>query len=257
MGLAQRLNRPDLLGLLWRPAYEFGYACLRAITALVFGPIFRVHTVGAPPRLPRGGVILCPNHASYLDPAFVQLCLARRVTFVMTNDFYANRWGRWFFQLVGAVPVGRGRLARRGLRRAIALLRRGHAVVVFPEGRLSRDGTMHHAQRGVAIMARRARAPIFPVAIAGSMRAWRRGACRPRRANVRVAFAPRPMRWSGEPGRGAQQAFADAVMRSIEALYAKLLDRAPHPLDNHTLQHPDGEAPPAEADVQRPSQDGR
>ena len=155
MGIVARLNRPGRRGRAWRLAYEAGYACLRGVTALIFGPFFRVRRIGPPPPLPEGGVVLCPNHASYLDPAFVQLCMPRRVTFVMTNDFYANRWGRWFFGLVGAVPVGPGRQARAGLRRAIALARRGHAVVLFPEGRLSRDGTMHRGQRGIAILARR------------------------------------------------------------------------------------------------------
>lgn len=257
MGLVARLNRPGRLGRLWRHAYEWGYSCLRGVTALVFGPLFRVRRIGPKPDFPQGGFILCPNHASYLDPAFVQLCMGRRVTFVMTNDFYARKWGRWFFTLVGAVPVGPGRLARRGLRRAIAYARRGHAVVLFPEGRLSRDGEMHRAQRGIAILARRARVPVYPMAIVGSMRAWRHGARRPRRANVRVAFGKEPMVWSGKPGRGAQQAFADELMRRIRRLHAALLDGTPHPFDRGAQQQTDGRPGSRLAGVQKVSTEGR
>ena len=75
-------------------------------------------------------MIFCANHASYLDPAFVQIVIRRRVTFVMTNDFYRLPWGRWFFDLVGAIPVGGARLSRTGVRRTIAHVKRGHSVVV-------------------------------------------------------------------------------------------------------------------------------
>ncbi len=146
------------------------------------------------PRLPRGGLLLCPNHQSYLDPAFVQLVVPRRVTFVMTNDFYAVPFARGFFRLVGAIPVARGRMAYRSMRRAAALLRLGRTVlVVFAEGRLSIDGSMHRFQRGIAVLARRGRAPVVPVAIDGSLRAWPRGARWLRRSDVRIALGrPRP-----------------------------------------------------------------
>ncbi|MDJ0974308.1 MAG: lysophospholipid acyltransferase family protein [Planctomycetota bacterium] len=257
MGLVAWLNRPGPFGRAWRRAYEWGYACLRGVTALIFGPFFRVRRIGPLPEFPEGGLVLCPNHASYLDPAFVQLCVHRRVIFVMTNDFYARRWGRWFFTLVGAIPVGRGRLARTGLRRAIAHARRGHVVVVFPEGRLSRDGNLHRAQRGIAILARRARVPVYPMAIVGSMRAWRHGARRPRRANVRVTFGQEPMTWSGEPGRGAQQAFADELMRRITALRTSLLNGTPHRFDRHTYKQPDSPTGSEAAGVQKVSTEGR
>lgn len=250
MPLATRLNRPGKVASVWRPAYEFGYGCLRSFVTLIFGPLFRVRRVGPPPLLPEGGVILCPNHASYLDPAFVQLCMSRRVTFVMTNDFYATWWGRWFFALVGAVAVGRGRLARRGLRRAIAHVRRGHAVVVFPEGRLSEDGKPTRAQRGVAILARRSGAPVYPVGIAGSLRAWRKGGRRPRRANVRVAFGRVPMRWEGPHTKGAQQAFANELLERIYELRDSVLEQAPHWLDAHTLQRADTPLATPDASVQ-------
>ncbi len=257
MGLVSWLNRPGPRGRIWRRTYEFGYSCLRGITSLIFGPIFRIRRIGPLPPLPEGGVVLCPNHASYLDPAFVQLCMDRRVTFVMTNEFYAQRWGRWFFALVGAVPVGRGRMAWKGLRRAIALARRGHAVVLFPEGRLSRDGTMHSAQRGIAILARRAGVPVFPVAIAGSMRAWRHGEKRPRRANVRVAFGQEPMIWSGEAGRGAQRAFADELLARIRGLHSSLISGTPHHFDRPPLQQPDDRPGSPAGGVQKVSTDGR
>ena len=234
MSASAWLNRPgSIVARLWRPAYEVGYQIFKGCVLFMMGPFYRTRRVGPKPQIPAGGVVLCPNHASYLDPAFVQLVLRRRVTFIMTNDFYELPAGRWFFKLVGAVPVGRGRLARAGLRRAMALVRRGHAIVLFPEGRLSTDGQPNRAQRGISRIARRTGAPIVPVAIAGGFQAWPKGARRPKRARVRVAFGP-TMHWhaagTGDKRRD-EQLFADEVMQRIAVTKNWIHEHAPAPRD--------------------------
>ena len=229
MSLSGWLNAPGWRGRIWRVIYEGGYACLKSVVHFCFRPLFHLRHLGPEPRVPEGGVVLCANHASYLDPAFVQLVIRRRVTFVMTNDFYARPEGRWFFKLVGAVPVGRGRMARKGLRRAMALVRRGHAIVIFPEGRLSTDGEPTRAQRGIARLAHRTGVPIVPIGMLGNFRAWPVGARWLTRSDVRVKFG-KPIYWSGgpeKPDRDAQQAFADELMAAIEGLRSRIRERAP------------------------------
>lgn len=224
------LNRPGIIQKIWLPCYEFGYACLRAAVAMFCAPFFRQRRIGRDPGYDAGGVIYCPNHESYFDPAFVQLSIKRRVTFVMTNDFYKRALGRWFFLLVGAIPVNGGRLAKTGLRRATALVKAGHAVVIFPEGRLSRDGTRSRGQRGVAILARRSGAPVVPVGIVGSRKAWGYGARMPSRTHVRVAFADE-MRWPADktdPTREEERAFAGELMENIERTIADIRSKCPH-----------------------------
>jgi len=223
-----RVLRPEApFGRAWRRLYEVCYGGLEGFASLVLRPLFRVRHVGRVPTLPRGGLLLCPNHQSYLDPAFVQLVVSRRVTFVMTNDFYAVRSANWFFRLVSALPVGAGRQAFTSVRRACALLRLGAVLVVFPEGKLSTDGELQRAQRGVSVLARRGRAPVIPVAIDGSRRAWGKGSRGPRPADVRLALG-QALWWPGGPGgRDADQAFADRVMQSIAQLKAALPPRRP------------------------------
>ncbi len=224
--LRRRLNRPGWLGRAWRATYEVGYAAFKTVVMLGTSPMFRVRRVGRRARVPRGErIVLCPNHESYLDPAFVQMVVRRRVTFVMTNDFYARRPMRWFFALVGAIPVAGGRMARQGLRRAIATTKLGSVVGIFPEGRLSRDGRRGPAQRGIAVIARRTDASIVPVGILGSRRAWPHGAPHPRSARVLIGFGP-PMRWTPPPPhvplRDAELAFGAELMARIEAVLAHL-----------------------------------
>jgi len=228
------LNRPGLIGRLWRPAYEVGYQAFKCVISFVLSPIWGIRRIGPAPKLPHGGVILCPNHTSYLDPAFVQLVLRRRLVFVMTERFYKSPKARWFYRLVTAIPIGKGgRSARKGIRRAMALVKRGHAIVIFPEGRLSPDGHLNEAQRGIGTLARRTGAPVIPVAIAGALHAWPKGARRPGAARVRLAFGEPLIYAEPEPfGRKpAEQAFADRVLRSIATSKAALQARAPDPRD--------------------------
>ncbi|MHC5010492.1 MAG: lysophospholipid acyltransferase family protein [Planctomycetota bacterium] len=217
MSLETLLNLPDPWGRVNRFLYEFGYGCLRGVVLMFFRPLFKIRRVGSKPRLPLGPVIFCANHASYLDPAFVQLVVPRRVAFVMTNEFYRRRSGRWFFRLVRAIPVAPGRMAKTGFEQALARLRRGSAICIFPEGRLSRDGTMGRAQRGVAVLSRMGGAPVVPMGIAGNYETWPRGARWFRRGDVRVAFAPaiEPPDAAHLQGRAAEQAYADGILESV------------------------------------------
>lgn len=196
--------------------YELGYQGLRALVLFFFRPLFLVRRVGPEPKLPDGPVIVCANHASYFDPVFLQLMLPQRVVFVMTNDFYVLPLGRWFFWAARAIPVASGRLAKTGLERALLELRKGRAVGIFPEGRLSPDGSLGRPQRGVSLLARMGPAAILPAGIFGNHRAWPRGASWGRRSDVRIAFGPLiPPPDSTPPGREAERAYARQIMDAI------------------------------------------
>ncbi|MBW1723282.1 MAG: 1-acyl-sn-glycerol-3-phosphate acyltransferase [Deltaproteobacteria bacterium] len=56
----------------------------------------------------------------------------------------------------------------RGLREAAREIRRGHSVVIFPEGTRSRDGRLQKFNRGGAVIALRSKAPVLPITVNGS-----------------------------------------------------------------------------------------
>jgi 1-acyl-sn-glycerol-3-phosphate acyltransferase len=70
----------------------------------------------------------------------------------------------------------------------IMRLQDGAAVIVFPEGTRTGDGRMGEIKSGFAILAKKARVPIAPVAIVGAYECWPRTRMLPRPGRIRLEF---------------------------------------------------------------------
>ena len=160
------------------------YAVVRLAFRVVAAVAFSLRIEGAH-RLPKTGpaVVVAP-HRSWLDPACVAAASRRPVRFLIIDRVYDNPWTRWFYRSMGGVPVRPG--GRAALRAALRLLERGEVVGVFPEGRVVRTEDPARVHPGAALLAVRVGAPVVPMAIAGSARAWPPGSRWPRPARVRV-----------------------------------------------------------------------
>jgi 1-acyl-sn-glycerol-3-phosphate acyltransferase len=184
----------------------------RTIVHMVFTIIsralfsLRVRNAGAMPR--RGPCVVAANHSGYLDPMLLQMGTPRPLRYLLTSNFFDIPAARPFFRLSGAIRVPEGRLARGTVRGALAVLDRGGAVGIFPEGRLSRTGEIGPFRPGVAFLAARGRAPVVPAHIRGSFRVWPKGHLLPRQATVEIRFGE-PLRISDARDEGR---IRDAVL---------------------------------------------
>src|SRR5262249_23100313 len=132
---------------------------------------------------------------------------------------------RWIMDFFGTVAVDNEGFSRAGLEGILQELKKGHAVLIYPEGERSWDGKLAPLKPGVTLLVRRARCPIVPVGIRGAFDAWPR----PRR---RFRLAPPFFAWSrariavsvGEPIDGA--ALAEREREEILEELQKALSRA-------------------------------
>lgn len=136
-----------------RALYAVGYGIARLI--------YRVHARGEE-NLPAGGCLLLPNHTTFVDAIVLQLATSRRIRFIIDESFYTNRWLHPFLRVAGAIPIS-ARRAKEAVRIASEKIRAGEIVCVFPEGQLSRRGTLLGLRRGYELIARQADAPVVPV----------------------------------------------------------------------------------------------
>lgn len=168
-------------------------------------------------RLPATGpVIVAANHASYLDPIVAGLSCRRPLHFMARASLFAFPVFGTLIRWHNAFPVEREGDPRAALRACGQRLERGEAVLLFPEGTRTRDGRLGPVKGGVGMLATRYHAPILPVYIWGTRRAWPAG---------RVWMRPHPMRvFYGKPivaagdARSEQRRLVEATGEALHAL---------------------------------------
>lgn len=152
---------------------ELAYWMSRAALKLAIKALFRFEVVGAENLPQYGPVVLCSNHRSYWDPPMVGCALPRKVYFMAKEELFRVPLFKAWLHAVGAFPVRRHSVDRASLRQALALLKAGQVLAVFPEGRRVRDGE-GEAYAGAAMLALSAGAPVVPMAISGELRPFGR-----------------------------------------------------------------------------------
>ncbi len=144
------------------PADFIRLVCLAAVKTL-----YRIKFSGTE-RIPKtGGVLLLPNHVTFADAFFISAVTDRTVRFVMDETFMKRGIIRFAVRLFGAVPIRRDQ-PLEAIRKTIAALEEGHVVALFPEGQLTRTGSLCELERGFELIARKVRSPILPVWVDGS-----------------------------------------------------------------------------------------
>jgi len=175
-------------------------------------------------RVPgEGGVLLVANHQSYLDPMIAVAGLRRMVSFMARSTLFQNRFFGRLIRSVNAFPIDREGRDTRAIREAIRRLREGGALLIFPEGTRTRDGSVGVLRGGMDIVARRARVPVVPVAIDGAFRVWPRHGRGLKLARLWVSYG-RPIQ-PERVDRMSRDELQDLVRQEIVVLLADLHER--------------------------------
>ena len=119
-------------------------------------------------RLPAtGGVLIVPNHVTYLD-AFILTASSKRPIRFLMFDSYFKKPGlvRLFIKFFDSVPISEKR-AKEAIQSAADAVAEGGVVCIFPEGQLTRSGCMNELKRGFEMIARKANCPVVPVYMDG------------------------------------------------------------------------------------------
>ncbi|MBM3742776.1 MAG: 1-acyl-sn-glycerol-3-phosphate acyltransferase [Actinobacteria bacterium] len=152
------------LGTNW--AFRIGAGVLRPLLNLIVKKDWR----GAE-KLPKTGaaIVVC-NHLSYLDPLTFTHFLynnGRAPRYLGKEAVFKVPFIGWFIKSAGQIPVKReSKDAVLGFEHAIAVLRAGHLLGVYPEGTLTRDENLWpmRAKTGVARLALMTGVPVYPCA---------------------------------------------------------------------------------------------
>ena len=140
---------------------------IRFFGGFVVRLVYRIQTVDAHHVPAEGGALLLPNHVSFADGFFITSACSRPVRFVMDEAFMASPAIRIFVSIFDTVTIRRDQ-PREAIRTTIEALKSGDLVCLFPEGQLTRTGTLSELRRGFELIAKKANHPLIPMWCDGS-----------------------------------------------------------------------------------------
>jgi long-chain acyl-CoA synthetase len=211
--LAEDPDDPDVLALAHpnRINDTFWYLVSRVFQLIALDR-FHLKVTGLD-KLPKtGAYIISSNHQSYLDPLVLAGVLPTDVFFrafaVGTSDHFGQGIMRRLARSIKVMVLDPDANLVPAMRAGAFGLRHGMALVLYPEGERSIDGTPKVFKKGAAILSIHLQVPIVPVAIEGFYEAW------PRNQNFR-GFTPLKMVF-GDP------IFPPAESEASEDAYQRL-----------------------------------
>ena len=167
-------------------------------------------------NIPReGGLIITPNHQTYADPPLVTIPVRRRVYFMAWDRLFQIPLFGQLIRVLRAFPVDISSNDPGAIREARRLVGAGAAVMIFPEGGRSVDGSLGHFKLGAFRLAVTLGAAVLPVTIAGGFEAWPPHRRLPRRRHMTITYHPALRATAGIDPRRAARDLAERTRAAI------------------------------------------
>jgi len=138
---------------------------LRFLIRLLYGfRAFNVDALNAP-----GPVLLLPNHSSWIDWLFIGVCLDDDWKFVVSRESAETSW------LHKKIMINRRTFpveinSPYAVRRMAEYLQKGGRLVLFPEGRISRTGSLMRLFDGTGFLLHKTNAKVITAYLRGAFR---------------------------------------------------------------------------------------
>ncbi|HOM71413.1 MAG TPA: lysophospholipid acyltransferase family protein [Armatimonadota bacterium] len=194
--------------------------CRLALT--IFG---RYKAVGAGNVPSEGGVILAPNHVSYIDPPAAGCGIRKRqVRFMAKSELFKIPVLGYLIDRVGAFPVKQNTADRAALKKAMDLINSGNIVCLFPEGTRSLIGELMEAQPGLGMIALKTKAPVVPAALIGTNKMLPPHSWYLHFSRIKVVYG-KPMTFDDLYEKGMSREAIEQVGERVMAAIAELLEQ--------------------------------
>ncbi len=121
--------------------------------------------------------LLASNHQGYLDGLLLSSIIPQYFRFLLWNKIFKIPIFGPLVRRSGCIPISDNNYkeALESILKVTELTKSGELFVIFPEGRLTRDGKLGAFGRGCAVIALNSKIPVIPIAIKGSFEVLSRG----------------------------------------------------------------------------------
>jgi 1-acyl-sn-glycerol-3-phosphate acyltransferase len=144
---------------------------LRLLAWFIARVIYRIRVTGLDQIPARGPALVICNHVSYADALVLSAAIPRPMRFVMESAIFRIPVANHVFRGMKAIPVATRdedpAVRESAFRQVLKELAAGQLVCIFPEGRLTTDGTIGEFRPGLLRILKEQPVPVVPVAISG------------------------------------------------------------------------------------------
>ncbi len=167
---------------------QFAHFVLRTIINSTFKTFYPVKVEGLENIPKKGKVILAGNHTGWFDSFILTVACARPIWFFTGTFAFTIPVIKYIINYLNVIPVVPPK-GKEALEKAVTCLNKGNILCIFPEGRLTSDGSINRFRKGVSYLHKESKAPIVPFAISGGFEAWSWGQKLPKLSKISIQFA--------------------------------------------------------------------
>jgi 1-acyl-sn-glycerol-3-phosphate acyltransferase len=142
---------------------------LRFVAWIASRLVYRFHVKGDDNIPVAGAAILVCNHVSFVDAVLLMAASPRPIYFVMDHRIFKVPVLGWLFKLARAIPIAPRKedpaAYEAAFDAAAKVLREGDLLAIFPEGGITRDGTLQEFKGGIMKILAREPVPVIPMAL--------------------------------------------------------------------------------------------
>jgi len=143
---------------------------LRFIAFIVSRLVYRFRIRGDEHIPLKGAALLVCNHVSFIDAVLLMAASPRPIRFLMDHRIFKMPVLGWLFRLAKAIPIAPQKddptTYEAAFEQARAVLADGELLCIFPEGGITRDGTLQPFKGGVMkILEGNEAVPVVPLAL--------------------------------------------------------------------------------------------
>ena len=130
--------------------------------------IYRIRVVGEENVPKDGGLIICSNHRSNMDPVLIGCFTMRRLNFMAKKSLLKVPVLGFILKHLGVFPVNRNIADISAIKASFHVLKNNGALNMYPEGKRSKDGKLHPFKSGASMIALKSGAKILPACVRGN-----------------------------------------------------------------------------------------
>ena len=166
----------------------------KALLRIVLKAVFRVKLIGDVSTFVNTRTLVVANHESFLDGLLLGLMMPVDAIFVVHSQVAKHPFMGPLLRFIPHLAVDS--TSPLAIKQIIKLVETGQPVVIFPEGRITKTGSLMKVYDGAAFVAAKTGATVVPVRIDGAARSYfgRLAGVYPRKVFPKVTIAIQPRR---------------------------------------------------------------